>query len=190
MGIGTAPYQVPNSQGMNGTGQYYSSTEINEFGATGSGLIDIAWAGASFNIGNIPASSSSPHNPNIVKCKGQTISLPTGEFNWLYIIGAANNGTQSNQTLRLNTSNGQSTSVQQTFTDWNNGGNPPAFGTVSNQSVLSWTGQLNQDGNQNAPSGKNAAFVYGYAIPVSGLDLTSMTLPNNDNVNILGVSLI
>lgn len=190
MGIGTAPYQIPNSQGMNGKGQYYSSGEINEFGSSGSGSIDIAWAGANFDISPIPTSKKSPSSANIVKAKGQTISVPSGDFEWLYLIGAAANGTQSNQTLRLNGSNGQSTSVQQTFTDWNNGGNPPAFGSVQNESVLSWTGQLNQDGNQNGPSGSNAAFVYGYAIPLNGLDLESFTLPNNANINILGASMI
>lgn len=190
MGIGTASYQVPNSQGMSGKGQYYSSGEINNFGSSGSGSIDIAWAGANFNISPIPTNKQSPSSPNIVKAKGQTISVPSGDFEWLYLIGAANNGTQSNQTLRLNGSNGQSTSVQQTFTDWNNGAKPPAFGSVQNESVLSWTGQLNQDGKQKGISGGNAAFVYGYAIPLNGLDLASFTLPNNENINILGVSMI
>ncbi len=188
MGIGTAPYQLPNSQGMDGKGQYYSSSEINQFGTSGS--IGIAWAGANFNIGPVPTDGKSPSSSNVVESRGQTIPLPSGDFNWLYLIGASGNGTQENQSLYVNYSNGLQQSVSQTFTDWNNSGNPIGIGSVENETVLSWTGQLNQDGNQNGTSGNNAAFVYGYAISLNGSDPESLILPNNENIKILGISLI
>ena len=203
MGIGTAPYQTPNGQGPDSKGQYYSSAEINQAMVYANGNtnsksdpITLAWSGAQFDISGIPLGGGD--SANITQCAGQTIDMPSGDFNYLYLIGAAagaNNGDAQTDTLIMNGQwNGSSLtsgiSVQQTFSDWNNGGNPPAPGSVANETVFSWTGQLNQDGNQNGSSGNNAAFIYGYAIKLPDGNFQSLQLPNNSHINILGVALI
>ena len=203
MGIGTAPYQTPNNQGPDSNGQYYSSAEINQamVYATGNtktnaNPISLAWSGAQFDISGIPLTHGD--YPNITQCAGQVISMPSGNFHYLYLIGAAagakQGAAQTDQLILNGQWNGSSStsaySVQQTFSDWNNGGTPPSPGSVANETVFSWTGQLNQDGNQNSPNGNNAAFIYGYAIKLPEGNFQSLQLPNNHNINILGISLI
>ena len=203
MGIGTAPYQLPNSQGPNGKGQYYSSTQINQAAVYANGntntkasQISLAWSGAEFDITGIPLSKG--NSANITQCTGQVIKMPSGNFNYLYLIGAAagaKNGAAQTDSIIFNGQwNGSAAAsaytVQQTFSDWNNGGNPPAPGSVANETVFSWTGQLNQDGNQNSQNGNNAAFIYGYAFKLPEGNLQSIQLPNNSNINILGISLM
>lgn len=201
MGIGTAPYQLPNGQGPDGKGQYYSSAEINQATNYANGNsnentspITLAWSGASFSISGIPTQKGQGGIDNITQCKGQTIEMPAGDFDYLYLIGAGDNGQQTD-TLTMNgqwNGNTSSTtySVQQSFSDWNNNGNAVTPGSIANEAIFSWTGQLNQDGNQNGTGGGNAAFVYGYAIKLPDGNLESLQLPNNDRINILGVALI
>lgn len=203
MGIGSNPYQPPNGQGPDGGGQYYSSREINQAAVYANGNtnayanpITLAWSGSSFDISGIPLKKGQSNN--ITQAQGQLINMPSGNFEYIYIIGAAagaKKGAAQTDTLTMNGEwNGSSTtspySVQQTFSDWNNGGNPPSPGSVPNETVFSWTGQLNQDGNQQGSSGSNAAFIYGYAIKLPDGNLESLQLPNNSNINILGISLI
>ena len=155
--------------------------------------VTMTWAGAAFALGPTPTSNSQvggSHGPqNVVHAQGQTISMPSGNFASLLMIGAGANGTQADQTIGITFSDGSTANWTQTFTDWCNNGNssPPTPGSVLGESTIQSGTRLNQMGNVT----NTECFVYGYsyAIP-EGKTLMSVTLPNNTNVGILGMALV
>lgn len=186
-GITTPPWQVANHQGFDNNGNYYDS------GYTGPSTSDpvdgtpIVWRDITFPIGPVPTDnkqvggSSGPQN--VVHANGQTIDIPAGSFNWLYLAGAGANGNQLNQPFTLTYTDGSTETWAQSFTDWGNNGTTakpipfPGEEVIQEQSY-----RINQLGNQTALS----TYVYSYAYHLKS-PLASITLPTNDNLGILSV---
>ena len=201
-GISTPPWQVANHQGFDGNGNYYDSYALAGMASPGGAVISrgtppeevtMTWAGAAFALGPTPTSNSqvggSQGPQNVVHAQGQTISMPSGNFASLLMIGAGANGTQADQTIGITFSDGSTANWTQTFTDWCNNGNsfPPTPGSVLGESTIQSGTRLNQMGNVTGIE----CFVYGYDYDIpEGKTLTSVTLPNNSNVGILGMALV
>jgi len=134
-GITTQPWQVPNNQGFDGNGNYYSSDY------TGSGTSEpiagstITYSGIEFPIGPIPTTAgqvggsgnSSTNNPfNFVRATGQTIqvSVDADKSDYLYLAGAASNGDQLSQKITLTFTDGTTETWTQSFHDWASDGPP------------------------------------------------------------------
>jgi hypothetical protein len=121
--------------------------------------------------------------------------MPNGDYSALLMIGAGANGTQSNQAITLTFSDGSTATWTQTFTDWrnNNGSNnnPPPTPqqlAATGEALVAQTNVVNSLGNNQM---KENAFVYGYSYDLpAGKTLVSITLPNNQNVGILGIALV
>ena len=129
-GITTAPFQAPNNQGFDRNGNYYNSDY------TGPGTKDpvpgtsIVYQGIEFPIGMIPTekgqvggsgNSSKNNPPNFVQAKGQTIAVDVaaGASDYLYLAGAAANGSQMSQTITLKFADGSPDEPwTQSFHDW------------------------------------------------------------------------
>ena len=207
VGNNNVPNSGKNAQyGFDGNSNFYNvNSNGNALGVTISGpdsnydYQQITWSGATFNLGPAPNNAGTAKqtsgNNNIVQAKGQTISMPNGDYSALLMIGAGANGTQSNQAITLTFSDGSIATWTQTFTDWrnNNGSNnnpPPSPQQLvaTGEALVAQTNVVNNLGNNQM---KENAFVYGYSYQIpAGKTLVSITLPNNQNVGILGIALV
>jgi hypothetical protein len=130
-----------------------------------------------------------------VQADGQTIDVVSGDFSTLLMIGAAANGSQTDQPITLTFTDGSTAQWTQSFTDWANGNgsknnSPPSAAELeaTNEALVATTTWVNQVGNNQ--SGYNR-FVYGYSFDIpAGKTLESITLPSNRNVGILGMALV
>jgi hypothetical protein len=170
-GIANGNTQVANHQGFDGGGYYYYSGNLQSL---------IAWSGATFYLGPVPNSKNGQNN--FVQGKGQTIDLPQGDFGWLYLAGAAANGNQTTQAMTLTFSDGSTETWTQSFSDWCGPQNYAGESIIQMQP--NW---VNQVGNVHSQTN----YVYGYAYQIpAGKTLTSVTLPNNSNLGILGMAMV
>ena len=202
-GITTPPWQAPNHQGFDGSGNYYNSNY------TGSGTDDpipatpITYNGITFPLGPIPTkdgqvggsgNSSSQNPPNFVKATGQTITVdmvdpsddPDGvharQHDFLYLAGAAANGDQLSQKITLTFTDGTTETWTQSFTDWSNNGNSALPQPYSGEFLIETQPErINQEGNLTP----TPAYVFAYGYNLQGKQLASITLPDNENVGIL-----
>jgi hypothetical protein len=188
-GITTPPWQVANNQGFDNNGNYYASDW--EAGSTPNPEdgTPIVWQGISFPIGPVPTENSqvggSKGPKNVVHAAGQTINVPAGSFDWLYLAGAGANGNQLSQPFTLNFTDGSTETWTQSFTDWTNNGNSQYPTMLAGETVIrEQSYRINQLGNNVVAS----TYTYGYThhIP-SGKTLASLTLPKNGNLGILSV---
>ena len=170
-GIANGEHQVANHQGFDGGGYYYYSGNLQS---------TITWSGATFQFGPVPNSSDGQNN--FVQAKGQTISLPQGDYGWLYLAAAAANGSRPNQQITLTFTDGSTDTWTQSFSDWCGPQNYAGESIIQMQPH--W---VNQVGNVHPQTN----YVYGYAYQIpAGKTLASITLPNNQNVGILGMSIV
>jgi len=168
-GIAEPGKQVPNRQGFNNNGgSYYDSQLLGS---------SISWSGATFAIGGVSGT-----NANFTKAVGQTIDVPQGSYEWLYLVGASGAGIQTNQQIQLTFSDGSTATWFQSFSGWQSRLSEPNQSLIQQQSQL--VGQMGQAKNQ--PNN-----VYGYACPIpAGKTLVSFTLPNNTSVGILAAAMV
>ncbi|HEX4008325.1 MAG TPA: glycoside hydrolase family 38 C-terminal domain-containing protein [Acidobacteriaceae bacterium] len=155
----------------------------------------VAFNGAVFHLA--PAKSGAP---NAIAAKGQTIDLPAGSYNRVYVLAASADGDQQ----ATFTTGGRMTEL--TIEDW--GGfigqwddrvwsSPDAvhgnYGDMIGlkpgfikRADLAWYCDHHHD-----PTGKNVAYSYSYLFGYA-IDLPpgakTLTLPNNDKIRILAIS--
>ena len=153
--------------GFDGNGYAYS------WQALGSSST-LAWNGVNFQLGG-------PDQPNCIPALGQTIAVPQGAYAMLNLAGAAVNGSQQNQKITLNFTDGSTAIWTQSFSDW---GSPQNFGHEAIISTQSY---------RDTASGGSQQFmnrVYGYTYDYTSVKtLASITLPNNSNVRFLDLQL-
>lgn len=187
--ITTPGWQVGNHQGFDNNGNYYSSDTIAGDKNINS-YMPLSWNGVTFNIGLLPTSNNQVGGksgpPNVLKTNGSVIDLPNGSFDKLYIAAAGSNGNQSGDII-LNWADGSSsTTWSQEFSDWRNNGSSTAPAGVPNQEVIIQGQVVNQTGTAT----KDPNWIYGYSYDLGGKILDSITLPDNDNIGILGITLM
>ena len=138
-GITTPPWQVGNSQGFDGNGNYYNSDYNTVTEGTQNSPVPgtpIVYNGISFPIGPVPTNANQvggTEGPqNFVRATGQTIqvSVDADKSDYLYLAGAASNGDQLSQEITLTFTDGTTETWTQSFHDWASDGpqqqsNPP-----------------------------------------------------------------
>ncbi len=88
--------------GLDGGGYAYSASQL------GSTQI---WDSVQFSLG--------PQNAgDVVRCAGQTIALPTNRFTSLLLLATGVNGNQPSQTLTVTYTDGTTSTIVQSFSDW------------------------------------------------------------------------
>jgi sugar lactone lactonase YvrE len=112
------------------------------------------------------------------------IATDQNPYKNLLMLGAARNGQQSNQLVMLTFTDGTQDWWYQTFSDW---ASTPTPGSVPGEVLVNAGTQINQAGNQTGQTAN--VFGYYHALP-AGKTLYSVTLPNDSNVEILGISLL
>ena len=135
------------------------------------------WDGVPFSL-NIQSFA-----PSVISSVGQTIPLPPGQFSSLRMLGTAVNGEQASQTITITYTDGSTTTITQSLSDWqnpqNNLGESKAFTMAYADNVL--------NGGRIAES----TYLYGYSFAIdSTKTVQSVTLPNNQNVEVLAFTLV
>ena len=153
--------------GFDGDGNAYSWEALGSSPTLG-------WNGVTFDLGT-------PNQPDFTWAAGQTILVPQGGFNMLNLAGAAVNGSQQNQQIGVNYSDGTSAVWTQSFSDW---GSPQNYG---HESVIS-TQSYRDTASGSTPLFTNRIYGYSLAIP-AGKTLVSITLPTNANVRFLDLQM-
>jgi cytolysin (calcineurin-like family phosphatase) len=154
----------PSNGGLDGVGSAYSGTLLGG---------SLAWSGVTFTLG--PA-----NQPN--GARNRTITLPSGQFGTLLLLGAGVNGDQVAQAVRVNYTDGTSSTFTQTFSNWLN-----ASPNVAGQSIALTTAYRNKSTGVK----DNRAFnLYGYTFALTGTKtVASLVLPATNNVSILAAAL-
>jgi hypothetical protein len=151
--------------GLDGGGRAYSA---NLLGTT------VTFNGISFNLG--PANAA-----DVVSAKGQTITLPSGQFSSLKMLATGVNGNQSSQALTVTYTDGTTSSFTQSFSDWVH---PQSFAGES--IAVSMAHRDNSDGTTQV----RTVNLYNYDFALNGSKtVSSITLPSNTNVAVLAITL-
>ena len=132
------------------------------------------WKGIRFNLGRADA-------PDLVSCHGQTIPLPSGPHASLWLLGAAVEGSQMAQTFTVTYADGTTQALVQNLSDWfQPGGFPGESRAVKMPYRLSARGARDP----------RSFYAYSYGFRLDGAKTAqSVTLPNNEYVKILALSL-
>jgi hypothetical protein len=113
---------------------------------------------------------------------GQSISLPTGKFSSLMLLGTAVEGNQASQTLTVNYTDGTSSKFVQSFSDWFT---PQKFPGESEGVAMAYRDFDNGTKDQRTFS------LYEYRLVLnSAKTVQSITLPNNPKVLVLAATLL
>ena len=150
--------------GLDGSGHAYSAT------LTGP---SISWGGTTFTLGAAGTANA---------VSNATVALPPGAYSNLKLLGAAVNGNRTNQAFTVNYTDGSSTRIVQSVSDWRT---PQHYAGESIALPMAY--RLNSSG---APDG-GPYYVYGYVFALDATKMVkSVTLPANRNVVVLAIALI
>ena len=160
--IGIDGATVPGT-GIDGGGYAYSGTLL---GST------VPWAGVSFKLGAAGALDA---------VSNATITLPAGKFAALYMLATAVTSAQPNQTFILTYTDGTTSNLTQSVSDWFTPRNYAGESIARTESY-----RLNPDGT----SDNRTFYLYGYSFAInSAKTVKSLALPNNTNVVVFAVAL-
>jgi Ricin-type beta-trefoil lectin domain-like/F5/8 type C domain/PQQ-like domain len=150
--------------GADGVGSAYSSTLLGT---------SLTWSSTSFSFG-------SANQLNGVR--NATVTLPSGQYATLMLLGTGVNGDQVSQTVKVNYSDGTSSTFTQTFSNWLN-----ASQSVAGQSIALTTAYRNKSTGVK----DNRAFnVFGYSFALdSSRVVSTLVLPATNNVVVLAATL-
>jgi fibronectin-binding autotransporter adhesin len=116
---------------------------------------------------------------DVVRSTGQTINLPAGQFTQLRLLATAVNGSQTEQ-FTATYADGSSQVFTQSLSDWNA---PQAF---DGETVALSTDHVNMPTGGSQPGTYD---IYSYAFNLTSFKtLASITLPENSNVIVLGIT--
>jgi hypothetical protein len=161
-----------NGQGNNGNCQGDPDQQGAALSANLLGT-SVYWMGTTFLIGTT--------NDNVVAAEGQTISLPAGGFSRLQFLATAVDGNQPNQRFTVTYTDGTTQTFNQSVSDWTT---PQNYAGESNVVNMAYS-DLSNGAKDNQPVN-----VYGYNFALNpAKTVKSITLPDNDNVKILAISL-
>jgi alpha-mannosidase len=153
-----------------------------------------------FNNVRFELAAAKTGTPNALVAKGQTIQLPAGEYNRVYLIAASSDGDQraefkeGNQTTELNVQDwggfiGQWDDRQWSSKDTSHDNYGEMIGLKPGfikRASLAWYAN-----HYHNPAGQNVAYAYAYLFAYA-LDLQhgarTLVLPKNDKIRILAIS--
>ncbi len=146
---------------------------------------DILYAGISFHLGRATAA-------NAVVPEGQTIKIPLGDYNRLYLLAASTNGDQEtrlrfgDQTVPLRIQDWGGYIGQWDNRTWDGGEYRGVTPGYIKRAPVAWfaSHRHNADGT-NEPYSYSYLFVNAVDIPANA---TTVTLPKNDKIRIMAIS--
>lgn len=117
-----------------------------------------------------------------VGCSGQSVTLPAGQFSGLMVLATGIQGNQASQTVTVNYTDGTSTKIVQSFSDWFT---PQKFTGESEGVAMAYRNFDNGTKDQRTFN----AYAYRFALN-STKTVQSVTLPNDANVVVLAATLV
>ncbi|MBD8898516.1 hypothetical protein [Rhodanobacter sp. DHG33] len=149
--------------GLDGNGYAYSSALLG---------IAQSWNGNTFSIGSA----------NTVNAWSEgTITLPQGQYSELSLLATGINGGQASQTFQVNYTDGTSTLITQSLSDWY---------TPSNYTGESKAVTMAYRDTSTGTKDNRTFYLYGYSFPINNTKtVASLTLPSNRNVVLVSYAL-
>jgi hypothetical protein len=138
-------------------------------------------SGAAVDDGKAEFTFGLPNQPQTIVAAGQEIAVIQGAYGSVNLAGAAVFGAQLNQAIKLNFTDGTSTTWTQSFSDW-------AAPQQYNGETTLVTSQYRNQGDGVRDSRSVSLYGYSRVIP-QGKALKSITLPTNQNVRILDITM-
>ncbi len=150
--------------GLDNDGYAYSSSQL---GTT------LSWSGSTFTFGT-------PNVPDVYS--SETIPLTSGQYSTLQLLATGVNGDQASQTFTVTYTDGTTTTITQSLSDWFT---PQSY--TGESIVKTMTYRDTSAGTTSAGSPN----LYGYSFSInSAKTVQSLTLPNNRNVVVLAYALV
>ncbi len=132
----------------------------------------VTWSGIPFTLGGAGVADAA---------SGVTIPLPAGNFSTLNLLATGVNGSQANQAFVVTYTDGTTTAVTQSLSDWYK---PQSYAGESEAVTMAY--RLISTGATD----NRTFYLYGYSFAInSAKTVKSITLPNNRNVVVLAVTL-
>jgi hypothetical protein len=155
---GTAPI----NGGWDSTGYAYSASLLGT---------SVTYAGSTYTLG-------AAGTADVVS--STTIPLPAGNYTTLNLLGAAAHGNQTNQSFVVTYTDGTTTTITQSLSDW--------WGPPQNYAGESQVLKMAYLVTPTGATMNEVVYVYGYSLAInSAKTVKSLTLPANRNVMILAV---
>jgi hypothetical protein len=162
-GIGTVGKAVGGG-GLDGDGNAYAGALLGT---------SITWAGSTFTLGSANADDA---------VSDKTITLPAGNYASLNMLATGVDGNQVNQTFVVTYTDGTTTSITQSLSDWYT---PQGYKGESIVSSMAY--RVTASGGTD----KRTFNLYGYSFALnSAKTIQSLTLPANRDVVVLAVDLL
>jgi hypothetical protein len=135
----------------------------------------VTFGGAYFALG--PAGSNDD-----ISAAGQVITLPTGYYSSLLLVGTGVNGNQASQSFTVNYTDSTSTPITQSLSDWH---------TPQNYTHESQIASMNYRDHSDGTKNFLAFYLYGYTFSLdSTKQVQSIKLPSDSNVEVLAIDLV
>ena len=138
--------------------------------------------GSSVTFNSATFTLGAANTSNDVSAAGQTITLPSGQFSSLRMLAAGVNGNQASQSFVVHFSDGTSSTFTQSISDWFS---PQNFAGESTAVTMAY--------RDTSTGGKDSRtfLLYGYSFALNNTKtVSSITLPNNANVEVLAITLV
>jgi len=176
-----SPVLADLSKAFNGTG-------ITSDGKTFTGGLDgygDAYSGTllttTITVNNVQFMIGAADKPDVVSGSSSAISLPTGSYSSLLLLGTGVNGSQLSQPFKVTYSDGTSTTFTQSLSDWFLSSNFPGETTALTMAYRN---------NANGTSTTRNYKLYEYTFSLnSAKTVSSVTLPSNANVKVFAIVL-
>jgi hypothetical protein len=133
----------------------------------------VAWAGSIFTMGAAGGASG---------VSGLTVALPAGNYSTLNLLATGVRGNQVNQTFVVTYTDGTTTRIQQSLSDWFR---PQNYSGESKAVTMAYRV------TSNGTTGTGPFYLYGYSFSIDPTKtVKSLTLPTNRSVVVLASALV
>jgi Chitobiase/beta-hexosaminidase C-terminal domain len=174
--VGVGLSSIDNVDGIGTVGTATSGGGLDTYGNSYAGNLlgaSITWRGSTFTFGSANA-------PDAVS--SATITLPAGNYVSLNMLATGVDGNQVNQVFVVTYTDGTTTSISQSLSDWFTPQSYPGESIVSSMS--------SRVTSSGAADGRTFN-LYGYSFTLNGSKtVRSITLPNNRDVIVLAIDLV
>jgi len=177
---GTTPVSAPLTTAANVRALGNAGSAVTSGGIDGGGYVysaallgsSIAWSGSTFALGT-PGALDAVRNT--------VVTLPAGSYSAVNLLATGVNGSQANQTFTVTYTDGTTTAIKQSLSDWFY---PQSYAGESIAATTAY--RLSATGAQDT----GPCYLYGYSFALnSAKTVKSLTLPANANVIVLAIDL-
>ena len=174
--------QVDLLSAYNRAGIQVDGTPFSGGGLDGDGYASTYRIGTTLNTGGSIFNFGPAAINDVVSATGQTIALPSGRYSSLKLLATGVNGSQPNQTFIVTYTDGTTATFTQSLSDWAIPQSYPGETTVRTSYYRDLADGTTQAGMYN---------IYEYSFTLnSAKTVSSITLPNNRNVEVVAATLI